>query len=529
MPSYGFTAQELRKLDIALTKLPLEKFKNVEELLAFKVTPLVEAGKLAGGTFSGYKSALSRFVNWLREQGLYPLAPPTPDSGKYTPRLGNGPKVKPFRDLATDSKGRRRCNAIEFSLKETELTPRLIKQLEGKPGELTKRDFSRSLLAQLEQQPSGSPPDFGLHYFLTAHEVPKRQDQPLREVTFQTRRGDILRFLGWLKKFKGWKLQDLRLELMADKDLLEEFIAWGLNEQGNTYAWAGQYACASLNIAKWLHHRRSKVSRYVNVEAITAIREYGRELAQKRRSQGIDIKTKKQERFLTFEECEQLVTFLRKCCAPMNRFVDEKGKAHTRRRSDRAMISSWQHYLLVAILLYCPVRQREIREYELGKTLFREPDGYWVKLGPDDHKTGSKTGKGREYQLPPHLTEDLDRWLQDWRPKIQTEHNYVFITPGSNAKPNSGGKPFTATSFCKFVTDRVYKVTSYLFGEPKRINPHFFRNIGITHQRKHGDSDQQEALAEIMGHSVEEANRIYSLMSSREKTEKARNWWKPKY
>jgi len=66
------------------------------------------------------------------------------------------------------------------------------------------------------------------------------------------------------------------------------------------------------------------------------------------------------------------------------------------------------------------------------------------------------------------------------------------------------------------------------FEEPKRINPHFFRNIGITHQRKHGDSDQQEALAEVMGHSVEEANRIYSLMSSREKTESAQNWWKPK-
>src|SRR4028118_2298791 len=69
MPSYGFTAQELRKLDIALTKLPLEKFKNVEELLTSEMTPLVEAGKLAGGTFSGYKSALSRFINWLREQG----------------------------------------------------------------------------------------------------------------------------------------------------------------------------------------------------------------------------------------------------------------------------------------------------------------------------------------------------------------------------------------------------------------------------------------------------------------------------
>jgi hypothetical protein len=35
-----------------------------------------------------------------------------------------------------------------------------------------------------------------------------------------------------------------------------------------------------------------------------------------------------------------------------------------------------------------------------GITLFREEDGYVVRLRPDDHKTGSKTGKDREFALP---------------------------------------------------------------------------------------------------------------------------------
>ncbi len=529
MPSYGFTNYQLRKLDVTLAQLPFENFKNVEELLSEKVRPLVDAGKLALGTYSGYKSALSRFVNWLREQSWYPEASPIPDSGKYAPMLKNGRQVKPFRFLATDTKGKRCHNTVQYSLKETELTPKLIKQLEGKPGELTKRHFSRSLSKQLQQEPSNSIPTYGLHYFLTAPEIPKRQDKPLREVTFQTRRGDILRFLGWLKKFRGYKLKDLSLELMVDKELLEEFVTWGISEQRNSYAWAGQYACASLNIAKWLHHRRSKMSKHRDIEAITTIREYGRELDEKRRGQGTDIKTAKQEKFLTFEECEQLVAHLKQCCAPMTRWLDEKGKVHTARRSERAITSSKLHYLLVAILLYCPVRQREIREFEIGRTLFREPNGYWVKLSPEDHKTGSKTGKGREYPLPPQITEDMDEWLQQWRPKIQTKCNYVFTQIGSNAKPDSEGKPFSSRSFSTFVTKSMYKATSYLFGEPKRINPHFFRNIAITHQRKSGDPDQQEGLAELMGHSVQEANRIYNLMSSREKTEKARDWWKPKY
>src|SRR6476646_4804017 len=62
LPNYGFTGLELKKLDVILTKVPLEKFRNVEELLNKNVFPFIESGILKYGTLTGYQSAISRFV-----------------------------------------------------------------------------------------------------------------------------------------------------------------------------------------------------------------------------------------------------------------------------------------------------------------------------------------------------------------------------------------------------------------------------------------------------------------------------------
>ena len=532
LPNFGFSSSELKNLELVLNKLPLANFRGVEDIFIANTKVLLESKEILHSTFRGYKSSLIRFLKWLQSEKLYPTGSESPavENGKYAPRLGNSLKQKLFSDLTQDRKGNRWRGKDPYALKETELTPRLIKQLEAKPRQLTKDDFNLTVLKNFTKKTTDWLPDYGLHYFLTAREVSKRQDRPLREITFRTRRKDILRFLGWLRNYKGFKLEDLCLELMADKELLEEFNCWGINERGNTYAWAGQYAAASINIAKWIHHKRSKKLKYDDVKAITTIRDYGRTLGNEYKAQGTNIQKEKEEKFITFEECEQLVAYLKKACAPRRRYYREDGRTRsTAGRSDRAIISAWEHYLIVAILVYCGIRQREIRELELGKTLFREADGYWVKQEPADHKIGSKTGEGKEFRLPELLTEDLDEWLNVWRPKMPLQgHNQVFAMIGSNAHPNSMGKPFTETSLGAFVTRRVYKATSFLFDEPKRINPHFFRNIIITHQRKHGDPSKREPLATMMGQSIETADRIYNLMNRRDRTEKAQDWWKPK-
>jgi hypothetical protein len=77
-------------------------------------------------------------------------------------------------------------------------------------------------------------------------------------------------------------------------------------------------------------------------------------------------------------------------------------------------------HLIVKILVYLPVRQQEIRQYRADVSLFREldPQGqpFYVAL-ITDHKLKSKTGENRRYKLPAVLTQDLDDWLQLWRPK----------------------------------------------------------------------------------------------------------------
>jgi integrase len=332
-----------------------------------------------------------------------------------------------------------------------------------------------------------------------------------------------------MHRFQDVPLEELKLEMMADREWLDEFIAWGINDRKNGYGWATLIGAAALNVAKWKHYKHSKLAKYRDIQEIEDIRALLLEIAHKREREPRRTTSKEmlEEKLVTFEQCTDVVKYLRKCCAPQRTaFRKGQGKNHAgRKRSDEAIMLSWLRYLVVAILTYCPIRQRELRDLELGKTLFREEDGYVVRLRPEDHKTGSKTGKDREFALPAHLTADLDEWLNVWRPKISTGHQRVFIHVSSKSGQKLG-QPYDGVKLSEIVTHTMYTATGVLYGDPKRTSPHDFRRIAITWQRKYGNRNQDEALAEMMGHSVKEADRTYSQLTSRERTEKAKNWWK---
>lgn len=492
LPSHGFPAESLKQEEgftSVLKDVKIRDFQNAESHL---LQSAIAAG-VSEGTLANYKSALNRFLNWARDQAWYHDAVGTYD-GKLTPRMWVG------YNLGRERKGKRR-------------------QYSANPYGLKDEEFPSALVNQLEK----------LHRFLTAPEIPKRKDRPLREATFQTYKNSIRYFFGWMHRFQDVPLEELRLEMMADRDWLDEFIAWGINDRKNGYGWATLIGAAALNIAKWQHYKRSQLSKYRDIQEIENIRALMLEIAHKREREPRRTISKEmlEEKLVTFEQCVEVANYLRKCCAPQ-RTAFRKGqeKHHAgRKRSDMAIMLSWQRYLLVALLTYCPVRQRELRELELGKTLFREEGGYVVRLRPEDHKTGSKTGKDREFALPNNLTADLDEWLNIWRPKVSTQHQVVFVRLSPQC-PDRFGEPYDRTKLGEVVTRAMYNATGILYGDPKRTSPHDFRRIAITWQRKYGSRDQDEALAEMMGHSVREADRTYSQLTSRERTEKAKNWWK---
>lgn len=493
LPYYELEASELlHNLEGCLEKVSVKNFINAEAVFANSIQTLAQSEKsnseITHRTVSNYRSSLLRFLHWMQEQKWYHEAMET-YAGMYTPTLYARTHLEKTR------KGKRGYSKEPYGLKESELTPRLLKELEE------------------------------LHKFCTATKIPKRKDPPIREVTSKGHRRSILLFLGWLKNIRGWCLDDFCLEILISRELLEEFVCWGVNEKKNGLAWGGNVGRASLSIAKWKHYKKSNKPLYRDIEEVELIREYLTELKKEYKAE--PSRAALDEKFLTLEQCHQVVNYLKQCCAPKykNFHKNNPKKFSTKKRPDSAIMRSWTRYLIVAILTYCPVRQREIRELELNRTLVRRTDGYWVQLKPEDHKTGSRTGKGREYPLPPHLTADLDEWLQIWRPKIQTDHNLMFCSLGSAALPGTLGQPLSAQNLGPMVSHVMYKATAYLFEEAKRTTPHTFRNIAITWQRQHGRSEQREALAELMGHSVQMADDVYDKTTSKQKTAKSIDWW----
>lgn len=532
---------------------------DVKKILTKELQAAVKSGAIKLGTEKNYRCAVVRFIKWLSEQSWPIEQEPEPKMEMETPIKTFAPvpiesrmsRLPQGRDLGTARRGKRGTGGNPYSLKLDEFTPHLNWQIEAPLYELNEENFSSNMLMELKQAPSGSAPNMGFHYFWTAPAVAQRKDCALREVTYKQSLKHIRGFLGWYGNIQHIQdKQELSLELLADLILLAEYIAWGITERGNGYGWAHQVSCSALHVIKWLHHRRSKRSNYKDIEAIELCRNCVDELHKKYQAEGYRYNSAKNlsEKLLTFAECQQAVKDLKSYCADTRAYNRAK-------RPESAVMASWQRYLIIAILTYCPIRQSEIRHLQFNVNLFREADGYWIRWSPAEHKTGSKTGKSRDFplMLPEEITADLDIWIQQWQPKakeiatdldkwlefwikpndpiervqkyreiwkkVSFEDNLVFFSMGSRPCLESFGAMWTASHLGGLVTKAIYRLTG------QRTSPHIFRNIAITHQRQHGDPAQRIALAEVMGHDPLTADKIYDLTSSRDRSKKAKDWW----
>lgn len=505
LPRFQFTERSLTNLDSCLAKVLIRDFAVNAKLYfeAFYQQALADGRN--EDTLRNYRSCLYRFLNWMDAQRWYQQVV------QITEIPERAPWMRSLVGLQKSHKGRRNVGEYHYSLRKQELTPNLIEQLNS------------------------------LQSFLTSKYMPARKGEPaLRERSWRCRKDHILYFLGWLhhdtsKTFKRIScpldkskkpLEELDITAMTDRSILEEYISWHLSVRENGYGHSMQICAAALAIAKWnfsVNNQASRKSRFDDSQAVLDIRSIMNELKPNSKA---DRRTTSREalceKLLEMEQCQEIVEYLRRCCA------ERTAAGH--RRSNPRIINSWQDYLLCAILTYTPVRQREIRELEIGKTLIREEDGWWVKLSPEQHKTGSKTGKGREYPLfPCHLkerfTKDLDDYIAKWRALEELEHNFLFFIRGSSARNREGrGEPIRSeTHLSTLIPKLIFKITGILYGpdNAKATTPHDFRRIFETWLFKYGTPEDIEIYTEILGHSPEEARKTYQQVTSREKTERA--------
>ena len=562
--TYNFSAEDLHGagFDYCLSQVSLESFLKADPvaLLAKSCQAAREAGTLhAVVERTTYRPALNKFLKWLQQASWYDEAAGV-TSGNYAPRNRFGVNIM------VANRGRRDLKDEPYGLKETELTPKVRRQLEA------------------------------LQDFCTAAYVPHRQDKKMREITFENHKGRVLDFLGWLQLIEGRQAKSLDLKLLENIKLLSKFLVWGTKKRNNTCGWAQGFCDSAINVAKWRHCSESKRPMYRDIPVIEEIRQINTTLGQGYKEQRkTNKRRKKKEKYMTLEQCIEVVKYLRKCCAPRDSFGQK--------RSDLSVARSWQRYLLVAILTYCPVRQRELRELELGRTLERLADGYRVMLEPEDNKTADERDFILSDILAADVVVDIDEWLEVWRPKIEaattdldhwlgfverrafkdtkelTAHlaklqaqiqcaeqahqkdeveqlekrlkaaqalaetlaqaranfpNNLFFVSFGNSQMEGYGKPLGPTDLYSTVRRAVYTATAALKGlehplfkdlDPRKTNPHFFRNIATTHERRHGNPAHRKAFHKVLGNSEAVGDEDYNEMHPGEKTQDAKGWW----
>jgi len=201
------------------------------------------------------------------------------------------------------------------------------------------------------------------------------------------------------------------------------------------------------------------------------------------------------KKWLPYERFVQCVEQLRQEC----RVLLQSG----RRRKGRAVLQSWQRYLIAAILAAIPDRQRTLRELTLGRTLVKS-DGVWsIVHAASDYKTGKFYGDRPALTLPARLSEDIDCYLQEWRPKVRCDHLFVCTK----------GRPLRAACVHQTLATAVFRMTGQL------LNPHLVRHMVVTHVRTtDGVTEAQlEGVAFLMGHSLDTQRKHYTKLTPAER------------
>lgn len=405
IPGQSFTGADISSqlFRSYLTKILMKDLDhlNLEAILQTHLQEAVEAQRITQRTSDNYISDFRYFLRWMSIQDWYETA-----CGAWDKRFAVSLTSK-SGSFHKSRAGKGKSNNIRnYAVKN--------------------KDFPERLKLQIKEYSC----------FWQEPVVPDRQDDALRGVTLFKHIKNIRIFLGWINNIELNRINNLRdsgvtlkplesyltsfntsfdLCLLEDIRIIKAYIAWGINHKGNGHGWAETVIKASLSVSKFLHAHESSVPQYRDIPEVEAIRTYLNPISKKALSEAANRDVTEKE--MTHQQCEAVVDYLRRTCAP-------QGKSY-KKRSLRAIMMSRQKSLLISILTYCPIRGSEIRQLELGRTLLKKNDGYWLDLGPLDNKTDKKRRVHLSKWLPSSVIADLEEWLTLWRPKAKSALNNI--------------------------------------------------------------------------------------------------------
>jgi hypothetical protein len=182
--------------------------------------------------------------------------------------------------------------------------------------------------------------------------------------------------------------------------------------------------------------------------------------------------------------------------------------------------------VILKLLVRVPLRQRNIREMQLGKHLYQEQTGDWhLHFQGDDLKIRSRGKRLNTYEV--NLSEYcddflpvLEEWLRDFRPRL----------PGAASSPfcflTKSGQPFgTGTALSKELS---YVVAMYT---GRRFYPHLIRTIWATEYFDEEDKDKEKdyaVAATMLGDTLGVVMKTYYHIDEQAKQAKAATFLRKK-
>ena len=164
------------------------------------------------------------------------------------------------------------------------------------------------------------------------------------------------------------------------------------------------------------------------------------------------------------------------------------------RPADRAI--RYRDGLIIALLVCCPLRRRNLAMMRIDRHLHRTRTGYVVLFEASETKMRTPI----EVALPEWMSEPIDRYIREWRPLIHGSDRHDGIWASAKGVPM---RP-------EAIYDRVCKHTREAFG--RSVNPHLFRDVVATTIALDEPSRIGVASA-ILGHTNPETTRHYYVQA----------------
>lgn len=479
--------------------------------------------KVSSGVKRTYRSALNKLVDWSQSEAWWEQAISQSKSvpiGKTHQRNLNEVRVT------------KRRNKGPYALTLVEIDQASLQQSE--------KNFL-TLREHLNQ----------FNKFMTDIDVRKRQEPRIRPISADNYLKRIQLMLGWMHRYRVPQvaLEDLSLVKLIsssglttdgqrDDEAIERvmdevyaYLSWLRTEREVAPSTESNLVKALIQLAKFFYHKQSNPQRnqgspsrkggYLDIPIIQELRTL---------SSGITARINKTPK-VADESLKWLDWPIYLACVQQFKAECRPKGTNGRRRSDTAIAASIQRYLIAGFLSAIPDRQRTVRELEVGRTLCKRQERWYLEQNAGDYKTGetySKNSEKRIIPIPEWIYPELEAWLEGYEDELGNWQGYidqdgsrlgwrtVFHPNHPMVFTQQNGKPLTGSALYGLFRRAVCRITGQACG------PHLLRTMVITHfKRTNAPDNVLEALARLMAHSRQMQTEVYDRRTSLEKVNPA--------